>query len=46
MKKEKRPEKKQDNDQHPAFRLLPVGRPLAECKPLNHPRGKDGGSGR
>ena len=30
----------------PAFiRLPPSSKPLAECVPINHPRGKDGGWG-
>lgn len=38
--------KEQEREQHgyhPAYRRFPPGRPLAECKPIDHPRGKDGG---
>jgi hypothetical protein len=44
--KTKDPEAYEHDDCHPAFRLFPPGRPLAECQPLNHPRGCDGGWGR
>ena len=40
--KQKTDKIREHDDRHPAYHRLPPGRPLAECQPINHPRGKDG----